>query len=98
VFDFCAQILGRLSEPRWRALTARSFFFMNFVEDVAQGFRAGQREAEIKLVEAGFVKPHAGNVEQLQGGHEARQRERLDGKLGDRFADVRVGLVIQDIE
>jgi hypothetical protein len=68
---------------------------MNFVEVAAQGFRAGQREPWIELVVAGLVEPTAFNVEQLQAGHEARQRERIDGELGDRFAGARIGLVVE---
>jgi hypothetical protein len=33
-----------------------------------------------------------GYVEQLQAGHEARQRERINGELGDGFIGVGIGL------
>jgi hypothetical protein len=71
---------------------------MNFVEDAAERFWSGQRTARIELVVTAFVEPGAGYVEQLQAGNEARQRERVNGKLGDGFVGARVRLVVEDVD
>jgi hypothetical protein len=43
-----------------------------------------------------FVEPRALDIDQFQPGHEARKRQRINGKLGDRFLG-RVRLVVEGV-
>ena len=81
-----------MSEPSPSAFTARGFLFMNFVEDSAERFRSRHRASWIELVVAIFIEPRTSYVEQFQAGHEARQRERINGELGDGFIGAGIDL------
>ena len=56
-----------------------------------------QQKAREKFVITTFVEPRACDVEQLEARHQAREREGVDGELGNRFVGTGVGLIVEDM-
>ena len=58
---------------------------------------ARQQRAREKLAVFLLVEPRTLDVEELEAGDEARQRERIDRELGDRSIGASVRLIVEDV-
>jgi hypothetical protein len=91
MFSFYAE--AYIKSGPWRSgFAAPGFLSINFVENSAQRLWMRQREPGIELVITGLIEPCAGDIEELSTGHKARQCERINGELGDRFIGAGIGL------